>query len=83
MPQLNGGSATLTLQLEVNTALVEFYAHTILNQSGLDIAHFTTEQIVNAAERALQARFGGLAVDSDHFLQRFTNDERFTQELGV
>jgi len=66
-----------------NTALVEYYAHTILNQNGEDLSHFTTQQVVEAAEKALQQRFGDLAEDSDLFLQRFASDEQFMTELGV
>jgi len=83
MCQLNGGSATMTLKLEVNTALVEYYAGTLLNQVGLGAESFTTLSIVEAAERALEGRLRDLATDSDWLLHRFAQDERFLRELGV
>ncbi len=82
MCQLNGGTAVITLALPVNTALVEYYAHMVLNQSGEDVTHFTTIQIMQAAEQALQQRFGDLTEDSDSFLSRFASDERFMQARG-
>jgi len=83
MCKVNGGTTVINLELRMNTALVEYYAHTILNQSGECVSHFTTEAIATAAERALQTRFGALAEDSDSFLSRFASDERFMTELGV
>jgi len=54
MCKVNGGSSTIELKLEVNTALVEYYASGLLNQNGIDFEDFTTINIVEAAEKALQ-----------------------------
>jgi len=81
--KVNGGSSTIALSLEVNTALVEYYASHLLGDNGIRPETFSTEEIVEAAEVALQQRFGDMAEDSDHFLHRFASDERFMLALGV
>ena len=83
MCKVNGGTTVITLELKMNTALVEYYASILLSQNGVKLEHFTTEDIAAAAERALQTRFGDMAEDSDLFLARFANDETFMIELGV
>lgn len=83
MCDINGATTTVHLALDMSTVMVEYFAHTVLNQVGECASHFTPEDIARAAEAALQQRFGDWAEDTDAFLFRFVGSEGFLRKLGV
>jgi hypothetical protein len=75
------GVLTVTLKLDLNWALVEWYTQQLLSRYNMGISQFTREDIAAAWTAAVQHRMELLAEDGDEFLAHNGTEERFFQVL--
>ena len=72
---------TITLQLDLDWALVEDHTQEILSRQGLGIIEFTPDEISEAWMETVRHYLERAAEDSDSFLRRNGTDERFLKLL--
>jgi len=75
--------ATINLTIELNLALLEYQSHTVLNNWGESIEHYTQEELVTAWTKAVQLHLDRQAESTDHFLSLNGNEEVFLDALAV
>jgi hypothetical protein len=79
----NNGAVTITVQLPLNLALLEYQSQIALERWDRDVEDFNQADLIAAWTKAIQLHLEHQAEDTDYFLARNGNEEIFLNALGV
>lgn len=82
-PVNTNGTATITVNLDFNVALLLYQSAITLGKLDIDAEDYTQEELIAAWTKAIQHRLDAWARDTDHFLDANGNEEVFLDALAV